>query len=186
MVDRISALEGHYRSGRYGTEGDTGVCLQLVKDLLLQQVAAWPGTLSQTGQFAAEAVGATEVPGPGRSTTGQHGAMLRLEPLKWWLIGVEPRQIGPELGAALDLSHSRTQLRLTGPEAPVLLNRLLPLDLRESSFREGAVASSAMHHVGVTLWHSSAGYELFIPRGFALSIWEVLFESAQQFGVEVV
>jgi len=43
-----------------------------------------------------------------------------------------------------------------------------------------------MHHVGVTLWRSTTGYELFIPRGFALSSWEILFDSALQFGVEVV
>jgi sarcosine oxidase gamma subunit len=48
------------------------------------------------------------------------------------------------------------------------------------------VAATAFHHVGVTLWRSEAGYELFLPRGFALSLWELLYESAQQFGVEVV
>jgi len=49
----------------------------------------------------------------------------------------------------------------------------------------GSVASSVTHHVGVTLWRSQDGYELFIPRGFALSLWEGFVESAQQFGVEI-
>ena len=48
-----------------------------------------------------------------------------------------------------------------------------------------SVASSSTHHVGVTLWRSADGYELFMPRGFALSLWEGLVESAQQFGVEI-
>lgn len=67
-----------------------------------------------------------------------------------------------------------------------LLNRHLPLDLREGAFPLGSVASTAFHHVGITVWRSEAGYELFLPRGFAVSLWELLRESAEQFGVEVV
>jgi sarcosine oxidase gamma subunit len=40
--------------------------------------------------------------------------------------------------------------------------------------------------VGVTLRRSDAGYELFIPRGFAVSLWELLVETAEQFGLEIV
>ncbi|MGR3913232.1 MAG: sarcosine oxidase subunit gamma, partial [Gammaproteobacteria bacterium] len=93
--------------------------------------------------------------------------------------------LAPEHGAILDLSHSRTHLRIGGVQAATLLNRHLPLDLREASFKQGAVASSALHHAGVTLWRSARGYELFIPRGFALSLWEILLESAAQFGAEI-
>ena len=60
------------------------------------------------------------------------------------------------------------------------------LDLRDEAFPVGSVASSVIHHVGVTLWRSAEGYELFIPRGFALTLWEGFLESAEQFGVEVV
>ncbi|HAF74482.1 MAG TPA: sarcosine oxidase subunit gamma, partial [Gammaproteobacteria bacterium] len=48
------------------------------------------------------------------------------------------------------------------------------------------VASAGIHHVGVTLRRSDAGYELFIPRGFAVSLWELLVETAEQFGLEIV
>ena len=186
MVERVSALDGHYRIGRFGSEGDTGVCIQLIKDVQLHQVAAWPETIKQVEQITAQMAGADESPGAGQCVSGDTGVILRIEPLKWWLVNTVVQPIDSTLGATLDLSHSRTQLRLTGPKASALLNRLLPLDLRDAQFRADTVASSAMHHVGVTLWRSTAGYELFIPRGFALSTWEVLFESAQQFGVEVV
>ena len=186
MVERVSALEGHYRCGRFGSAGDTGVCIQLVRDVVLHQIAAWPETIKQVEEVAAQTVDAEGAPSPGRCVVGNAGTILRVEPLKLWLLGVEARPLDATLGATLDLSHSRTQLRLTGPRAAELLNRLLPIDLRDSNFRVDAVVSSAMHHVGVTLWRSTAGYELFMPRGFALSTWEVLFESAQQFGVEVV
>ena len=77
-------------------------------------------------------------------------------------------------------------MRIEGPNAKDLLNRFLPIDLRDHAFADGAVASTAFHHVGVTLMRTGDAYELFIPRGFALSLWEMLVESAEQFGLEVV
>ena len=185
MAERVSALAGHSDSGRFGVEGDPGVSLCDVGGLLLHQVAAWPDTLSAVGERAARAAQVEVAPGPRRAAAGDGAALLRVEPLKWWLIGAPPPELAPDEGATLDLSHSRTHVRLAGPQAAPLLNRHLPLDLSEASFPLGAVGSSAFHHVGVTVWRSAAGYELFLPRGFALSLWEMLLESAAQFGAEV-
>ena len=186
MVERASALEGHYQTGRFGRHGSTGITLELVRDLQLCQVAAWPDTLQQVADQLCTAIGAEAVPSPCQSIATASGSLLRIEPLKWWLVDVTAPVMDSEQGAIVDLSHSRCRIRVNGNEATTLLNRLLPLDLREKSFSVGAIASSAMHHIGVTLWRSEQGYELFLPRGFALSGWEVLFESAEQFGVEVV
>ena len=124
----------------------------------------------------------TSAPGPRVAVVGTAGALLRIEPLKWWVFGTAAPVLSPEEGATLDLSHSRTHLQISGPQATTLLNRHLPLDLRAGSFPVGSVASTAFHHVGATLWRSEAGFELFLPRGFALSLWELLLESAAQFG----
>lgn len=186
MASRVSALAGHYPRGRLGAAGEPGVVLREVPDLRLSQVAAWPDTLTAVGARAASAVGAAGPGGPGKAVTGAGGALLRIEPLKWWLVGGTAPVLAAQEGAVLDLSHSRTWLRVVGADAANLLCRHLPLDLREASFPAGSVASTAFHHVGVTLWHSGDGHELFIPRGFALSLWEMLLESAAQFGAEVV
>lgn len=188
------------------------IILGEVGELRLHQIAAWPDRIDAVGKIAARAAGVAAAPGPGRAvqaaesaainsaaataakmaTTAESAkstqpespppALLRIEPLKWWLIGapVAP-DIGPQQGAVLDLSHARTRLRIAGPCAAEFLNRHLPLDLRAAAFPEGAVASSQLHHVGVTLWRSRRGYELFIPRGYALSVWEVLLQTAAQF-----
>jgi len=115
-------------------------------------------------------------------------ALLRVEPLKWWLIGtpVAPLNLTVEHGTTVDLSHSRTRIRITGARAAELLGRHLPLDLREASFPVAAVAASQLHHVGVTLWRSARGYDLFIPRGYALSVWQVLLQTAAQFNAAVL
>jgi len=185
MVERVSALAGHYTTGRFGAEGDPGITFCDVRGLALHQISAWPDTLAAVGEKAARAAQVEAAPGPCRAAAGDAAALLRVEPLKWWLIGAPPPELTPDEGATLDLSHSRTRLRIGGPQAALLLNRHLPLDLSEGSFPVGAVGSSAFHHVGVTLWRSAAGYELFLPRGFARSLWEMLLESAEQFGADV-
>lgn len=185
MVDRESALTGHYKTGRFGEGDEPGVKLMEVPVSVLHQIAAWPDTVEAVGALAAQAVGADTASGPGSVVVGPKGAQLRIEALKWWLYGVEAPAVDPEEGATLDLSHARTQIRATGPQARECLNRLIPLDLREESFPVDSAAATVMHHVGVTLWRSREGYDLFLPRGFAVSLWEVLFDTAMQFGVEV-
>jgi heterotetrameric sarcosine oxidase gamma subunit len=187
--NRNSALAGHYQVGKSGIllNGETaGVRLQDIQGLMLYQVAAWANSIDTVGVQIANAVGCERAPGPCKAAVGKNAAALRIEPLKWWLYGVDAPEVDAEQGGILDISHSRTHIRISGPEAATLLNRHLPLDLREKSFPVGSVASTMIHHVGVTLWRSDKGYELFIPRGFALSLWEGIVESATQFGVEIV
>lgn len=187
MVDRVSALSGHYRPGQYGDAARVGVFLEEIPGLVLHQVAAWPESMDAVGKALARLIGARAdaAAGPGAATAGDGGAMLRIEPMKWWLLGVEAPEFDAARAVTLDLSHSRTRVRVSGDDAAEFLNRHLPLDLREAAFPVGSVASSATHHVGVTLWSSAEGYELFIPRGFALSLWEGFVESAAQFGLDV-
>ncbi len=185
MVDRVSALAGHNEPTHLGDPAKTGVILSEPADLVLHQVAAWQDSIDAVGAELAKLIGVEAAAGPCSSTSGDKGSMLRIEPMKWWLVGIEAPEFDAERAVTLDLSHSRTRLGISGADAAEFLNRHLPLDLREDSFPVGSVASSAIHHVGVTLWRTPEGYELFIPRGFALSLWEGLVESAQQFGVEI-
>ena len=182
---RVSALASNYTQGQFGAEKKIGVILQEVPNLTLWQVAAWPDSLAEIGVITADTIGVEAAPGPGKSEVLENRALLRVEPLKFWIIGITAPEVSPRKGTILDLSHSRTHVRIAGPQAQVLLNRHLPLDLRGQSFVTGSVASTAIHHIGVTLWRSTSGFELFLPRSFALSIWELLCQSAAQFGYEV-
>jgi len=188
-TQRISALSGHCsigKSGEISADGSAGVILENVEELVLHQVAGWADTMDRVGSQIAKAVKVESAPGPGQAMVGEEGALLRIEPMKWWIIGAAAPEISPEHGATLDLSHSRTRIRISGPYAVEFLNRFLPLDLRERSFPQGSVASSAIHHVGVTLWCADGHYDLFVPRGFALFVWEGLVDVARQFGLEIV
>ncbi len=180
---RVSALAAHHKPI---TLSQPGVTLTEVRDLTLWQLAVWPDTLTATANQAVEALGLSSVPGFCRAESNGDVAMLRIEPCKFWVYGVQPPEIEASNGAVIDLSHSRCHVRITGAEATSVLNSYLPLDLRDQSFPVGTVASTAFHHVGVTLWRSELGYELFLPRGFAVSLWELLCEASEQYGVAVV
>ena len=185
MANRCSALAAYYPTGLHGQPGEPGVKLQEIPDLNLWQIAGWPDTMESIHLAITNGMNSNRL-SPGRALAGPKGVAFQVEPLKFWLLAEAPPVFNQTDGVVLDLSHSRTQIRVSGPEAQTCLSRLLPLDLRDHSFPKNAVASSGIHHVGITLWRSELGFELFIPRGFARSIWELLLETAEQFGSEVI
>jgi heterotetrameric sarcosine oxidase gamma subunit len=189
MAEARSALKGQLAPGHFGRVGATGVTLSEVGSFGLVQVSAWPESLLAIGKEAARLAGCDEAPGPGQATAGANGTLLRVDPLKWWLISRQSPATRLFLaagdGAVLDLSSSRTWVTLSGPDAAGLLNRFLPLDLSDRAFPPGSSASTAFHHIGVTLWRDDEGFNLLLPRSFAASLWEMLTESAAQFGYEI-
>ena len=185
MVERLSALRDNYKIGIFGKKEKAGIVMSEIKDLILYQVAAWPKTLDKVGTEIAQSLGLNKYPGPNRAIEGNQLSLLRIEPLKWWIVGSGVPTLSSNEGTTLDLSHSYTHLEISGPSDTLFLNRHLPLDLRDKYFPVNSVASSAIHHVSVKLWRSDSGYHLFIPRGFALSLWEIFLETANQFGYEI-
>ncbi len=190
MVERASALEGHNAPRQFGLIGRGGPGIRLRERPLasLWLIAAWPERLAETGAAAAKAAGVDTAPGPGACVTGTGGTLLRAEPLKWLLIS-EDEIARPALDAAdgtvLELSHARTVIHVSGPDALDLMARMVPLDLRPAAFPEGSVANTGLHHVGVTIVARDGGFDIFVLRSFGLAVWEILIESAAQFGAEI-
>ena len=185
MAKRSSALESNYSIGINATNNESRLQLSEIKNLQLTQVAAWPDFINKVGSDIANHLNLNEYALPNKAIVKNSVVMMRIEPLKWWIIGSDVPALSSDDGTSLDLSHSFTHLEISGPSASLFLNRHLPLDLREKYFPVNSVASSAIHHVSVKLWRSDSGYHLFIPRGFALSLWEIFLETASQFGYEI-
>ncbi len=190
MVDRASALEGHNAPHMFGLIGGGGPGVRLserpIRSIWL--IAAWPDRLAEVGAAAAEAAGVSEAPGPGAAATGKAGTLMRIEPLKWMLVSETetPRLAMDEAdGTVLDLGHARTVIHVAGPRASDLMARMVPLDLRPAKFPEGSVASTMLHHLGVTILARAGGYDIFVLRSFGLAVWEHLVDSAGQFGAEI-
>ena len=189
-IKPLSAIGKRYVPGHYGIEDRTGVIMTEVIDFHLVQIAAWPETLAEVAGRAAQLIGSELAPGPGQCAATEKGVLLRVEPLKLWLLASSEERIAllniePQAGSTLDLSHSRTWLRIRGEAATTLLNHFLPIDFRQSKFSPGTVISTAFHHIGISLYYQNGVFNLFLPRSFALSLWELLYQSSLQYGLEI-
>ena len=189
MARSVSALHRHMNNGRYGAPGKAGVIIEEVVVASHIQISSWPNTIKDIERAAAKSVGFSTTPGPGKVTRGKTSNLLRIEPLKWWLISnneeITLPSVSAEKGMVLDLGSSKTWLKITGPQATSLLNNFVPLDLREQMFLEDDVASTSFHHIGVTIWRNGVGFNLLLARSFALSLWELLEASSHQYGLEI-
>jgi len=185
MANRSSALKSNYPVGINTANNESRLQLSEIKNLQLTQVAVWPDSINKVGSYIANHLNLNDYATPNRAIVNNSAVMMRIEPLKWWIIGSGVPTLSSDDGTFLDLSHSLTHLEISGPSASLFLNRHLPIDLRENHFPVNSVATSAIHHVSVKLWRSDSGYNLFIPRGFALSLWEIFLETASQFGYEI-
>jgi len=192
MVEIASVLRDHTHPGRFNVDDGekAGVHMREVAAFSLVQIAAWPKTLPKVGRTVAKAAGMTKATEPGEFRVGRKAGLLRVEPLKWWILAegensVPALSLTSENGCLLDLSHSRVWVKVEGVKARDLLNRFLPIDFRDTAFPVGSVASTAFHHVGVTVWRGKDGFNLLLPRSFAASLWELQEESGKQFGLEI-
>jgi sarcosine oxidase subunit gamma len=186
MVERISPLAGLTGKGVSGIVGEAGpgVRLSTRTDLSLWQAAAWPQTAKAVANALGKAAG-VKPPAPGRVAEGKGGALVRLSPLKWWLLDGATPALKPEQGATLDLSHEQTPIRVEGRDAAALLARIVAVDLRDAAFPVGAFAATGGHHMMLKLWRRGPeSYELFVMRSFARDLWSALESHARQFGVE--
>ena len=193
MINWSSAINCDRQPGCYGADGEGGIILAEIKAATQMQFAAWPDTLDHMGAVFLATAGVAAVPEAGSVSRAGDISLLRVEPLKWWLVSPAPLAMplsvasrgGSVFGAVLDISDARCWITVTGPRAATLLGHCLPIDLRSAAFADDAVVSSAIHHVGVTLWRADDGFNLLVPRSYAASIWQLLFELAQQYGVRV-
>ena len=186
MLKRYSTLDSNYLSGRYPFDNKTNITFKELNNLNLQQIACWTNTLSDMQNFFQKELQINNTPNFNKGIIEKKFSLWRMEPLKWWLLN-KNINLTEDLGTSLDLSHAFTCINISGNYASLLLNRYLPIDLRKDIFTEASSASSAMHHVSIKLIKFSANnYYLFIPRGFALSIWEILIETSKQFGYEIL
>ena len=185
MLNRHSAIKQNYNVGKFPFNDDIGIFFSENYNLTIQQIAAWPEEILNVEKLFSDQVEIHQQIDFNQGVLMKNNSLWRMEPLKWWLLG-STINLPENLGTSLELSHAFTSIKVGGETSEILLNRHLPLDLRLENFPIHSSASSAIHHVSVKLFRLSAKeFNLFIPRGFALSIWEILLQSASQFGYEI-
>lgn len=167
-----------------------GVTLAEVPRGTLWQVAAWPETFAAVEAALAKACGC-KAPTPGRASVGKDDRLLiRVEPLKWWVIGPEgadcPLQPDPEDGAWLDMSHDQAAIAIEGHGAAELLKRFVSIDLREGTFPDLSFATTQAHHMITRVLRRDVGaeprFEVMVMRSYADNLREILAHHLHRLG----
>ena len=89
--------------------------------------------------------------------------------------------------SVVDLSHGRTVVRIGGPAARDVLAKGCSIDLHPRCFLAGDCVQTSLAGIGLLI-HAVTDdpvYDLYLPRGFALSAWEWLSDAAAEFGCRI-
>lgn len=130
------------------------------------------------------------------ASSGTH-TVLWLGPDRWWLVSL------PEMASALegdlntalngqaiavtDVSHGWTAVRIGGEAARDLLAKLCSLDLHPRSFKPGSCVQTELRGFYVVLHavDETPRFDLFLPRSYAVSMWEWLVDAAAEFALRI-
>ena len=161
------------------------LCLREIAPIELLQVGCWADNAAKIERALAKIAGTETPPGLGQFVRGDRAWMLHFHPLCWWLLHPSADaqkavgQLPPDEAPSLDLSHSRAAIEIRGLKAEMLLSCLLPLDLSEDT--SGSVFCCAIHGAPAHLISLEDAYNLLLPRSYALSLAELINQSARQF-----
>jgi len=136
--------------------------------------------------------------GPYRAAAGEI-ALLGTGPGAWLAtqeqggnaLATSLREKVGDLASISDQSDGYAVLRLSGPKVLNTLAKLVPLDVHPRAFPVGTVAATVAAHIGATLWRlndtadGSPVFEIAIFRSLAADFWQVLADSAAEFGLAV-
>lgn len=124
-------------------------------------------------------------------------SMLWLGPDEWLVVTPDRRveriertlrdALDGQHAALTDVSHSRTILTLSGPEARAVLAKGCPLDFHPRVFGPGRCAQSRLAKCQMLIHQTSAApaFEIYVHRSFAQYAWTWLEDAGRVFGVRI-
>jgi len=182
---------GAGRSGR--RSGEPGLIVRECRDTDIASLVARRGQAPALSQAVWQTFGVSLPMTP--RIAGARDVSFIWAGLDRWLVEIRSGTVGIEslleeplghLAAICDQSDSRRTLDLRGPKVRDVLAKGLPIDLHATRFAEGDVAVTAISHIGVHLWQTSAQpvYRLSVTRSYFGSFWHWLASSAAEFGCE--
>ena len=88
-----------------------------------------------------------------------------------FLIGADAPEMGPA-AALTDQSGGWAAFRISGPKAPDVLARHVPLDLRDAAFPPGRAVRAPLGHMSSVLWRGQDGsFCVMVFRSMARTAW---------------
>jgi methylglutamate dehydrogenase subunit D len=194
MLESHSALAGRTSAGgRDGARGGRQVRLTEVRGWHLAHVTVFAEQRSEFQERIRALSGAQLPEELYRGLTHNDSRLIRITPLQYWWIATSSaplvrlaRELPASAGTVTLLSASRVRIRIAGPAARDVLAKGIPLDLHPAAFQVGQSAQTGLHHTGVFLERIvEDGYEIYLPRSYAVWIWEWLIDAALPFGYDI-
>ena len=108
--------------------------------------------------------------------------IARIEMSKLWIIGDFDMASVPSEFYPLDLSSSRSVLRLSGPRIDDLMARLCAVDFRDNSRN---FFGASIHHCAVHIHKFERGYDIYMPRSFGESLTDYIIDISRQYHVQM-
>jgi heterotetrameric sarcosine oxidase gamma subunit len=194
MAERLSALAQALKAGVFGAAGPAGPGVEIreLKSLAVVQVAAFDAERAASAVGAA--LGAPASAERNSVATAGEATILWTGPGRWLVVEPESRDLASllahhcpgDVAAITDLGHARTALRAEGQKVRDLLAKLCTLDLDSAVFPPGTCAQTPLGQTGVLLYcRAQDGFDIFLPRSFAVSAWESILDAALEFGCRV-
>jgi heterotetrameric sarcosine oxidase gamma subunit len=191
-----SALTEILRPHRAGPAGNAGLRLAERTGLAIWQIAAWREADVPALRSALRKSLRIALPDQPNGAAGAGGPIaIWIAPRRLWLVATAQDIVGlaalPDLvagrAAVTDLSHARTVLRLSGPEARNALAKLCRIDLHQKVFAPGRIAQTPLGQVPALIHCVDDGptFDLYLPRSLAQSATQTLIDAAAEFGVEI-
>lgn len=199
MAEVLSALAAIYAPGPVGAVRQApGVTLRERPHRTSIQVSGWPGGFDAICDKIAARLGMLVPVDCLTVTTHDDVSILRVASTRLWFAcdagSARLRDFLATLAAqdavVTEIGHSRTVLRLSGPQARTLLNRGLPIDLDDSAFPENVFAQSVIHRILVLVHRLASAddtvFDIHVPRDHAVSFWQWLCEAAAPLGGQIL
>lgn len=117
---------------------------------------------------------------PGTSSGSGDNLVWSVSPDEWTVLGTEPKN-------AVDLTHVRAMLRLSGAEAGALMNRVCALDFGDAMFPNGAAARTSFAGVATEIVRDDQegrpSYLLVPSRSYSTYLLDVIRDAGTGFGL---
>jgi heterotetrameric sarcosine oxidase gamma subunit len=194
MVDMLSPLQPVLRPGSHGNFADgAGVVLSEDQPGSIVQAAAWPGHEKAVIAAIKSITGLVVPDGAGGGVAKDGKSAYGFAPGKFLIISDEDgladklaQAVSSEKGTAIDLSHGRTVIRISGPKAEWVLAKFFAVDFSLPSIPVGSGISTNHHDIFAQIQRTGSDqFDLTIFRSFARAFWTSLCHASEEVGYEV-
>lgn len=180
--------------GRYGAAGpQVGITLRAVDRAAATLVSPTAG-ICALGARAAEGFGAALPSGP-CWIAGQEVEFIGIGPGRWLalaegdsesLIGRLEKVFAPA-AAVIDQSGGLVVFEATGQRIRHMLAKLLAIDIDPAAFPPGSAATTAVAHVGITVWLDANGtcWRFAVGLSYEAAFLRAIAEAAAEYGFEL-